>query len=58
MPFDVLWYKIELWKKSANDIQVFEIMNIEENKQVLQGHMGHLTSGSKLTKCAFEYNQI
>ena len=34
------------------------MMNGEENKQLLQSRMDHLTSGSKLTKCAFEYSQV
>lgn len=31
------------------------MMSSEENKQLLQSHMDHLISGSKLKKCAFEY---
>lgn len=33
-------------------------MNGEENKQLQQSHVDHLTSSSKLAKCGFEYSQI
>lgn len=43
-----------LWKMSANDTEILKIMNSGENKQLLESPMDRLTSGSKVTKCAFE----